>query len=144
MSQERVASFDDLGHDLLVRIFENLPMRSRGQSEIVCKTWRELSVQAGWRHISYRYNSKAQLLAFVDWLCLRLSQRRPDAVKTIQVRGEVIGKSPFLKFRSTPSFSSVAIMLPTNMQTAVCTFMASWQVHQVTIPLHRMGDSCDQ
>ena len=108
MPRNRLANLDDLGQDLLALLLENLPMQSRGQLEAVCKAWRNVSVEAGWRHISYRSSTRAHFLPFVDWLRISVLQRRPEAVESIRLRAEGIGEDLLFIYHIEP-FTTVSI-----------------------------------
>ena len=99
MPIDRLANLEDLGHDLLGRVLEKLPLQSRAQLEAVNETWRDTSHSMAWRHISYHPNDMKQLQAFLDWLCSHVAQRRPEAVQTIQLRGMGFSERPLLLCR---------------------------------------------
>ena len=91
MARNHNISFDDLNNDLLGRVLERLPLQSRVQLERVSKTWRQMSIQAAWKSFSYCTASHITFLAVTKWLRVHLSERNPENVLTVHLRGKFSG-----------------------------------------------------
>ena len=135
MPVDRFARLDDLGQDLLGRVIEKLPVQSRAQLEAVSKTWRDISIKAGWSHISYCSFAEDQLLAFLNWLCSHVAQRRPEAVQTIQLRGKGPGEDASL---------NASTLLCTAVVFYSCQYVARWrQISFCSYTKRQLVDSLD-